>query len=584
MARVETTISNDDATVAAAVKSHSLTFRVAEGLADVLGTMGLELLFCLVAIGLAGLFRTFRRKAYPAPRSEARLAAYAGGKLAKALPARGAFANLGARAQAREGAEADAAASAAGRGSRGPLPLDQLAERAIAMRIPTTTALAQYSERRLAGQHFKFAAELARLGSKHTAFDFYAALVQCAGRAGRPQLVIELLDDMAAVGIARTLPLYESAMKLLAGKKCFREALLVYDRLSADAMEPSPITFSCLVGFAAELGEADRAIDFFERLAAREVPSIRAYMTVFRVYSQRKDWLSSQRLLCSMHARGAEVDTLAMNMVLATGVSAGKVDEAAALLSEASWRAVADVVSYNIILKGFAQQGKALKALAMLEAMSSSGVVPNLISFNTAIDASARGLRSEDAWRLYKSLREERGMKPDKCTCSTLVKTLQQEATPMRVAAVLDLLEEVLHECSADLAGRLLAGTLEAALELEALALSVRAFALRERLGGASDLERLGLAIMAAKAGDADACAAAWRRAGQSREAVAGDLAELASVKAAVAADVANGGELCAATLRALAGPAALAAKRTAEREAAATAPQTRWASRRGRP
>lgn len=525
-----------------------------ETLVDAMQKVGLELLFCLVAIGIGTALRGLRKTAFPPARSGSI------GKTSSASSGKG----LAPRAPAGiygGGAGPLTLLRPQRPQPESPLSLEQLVERTLALRLPTAAALAQYLERRALGQHFHFEAELARLGSRRTAFDFYAALVQCAGRAGRPQLLVELLDDMAAVGIARTLPLYESAMKLLAGKKCYTQALMVFDRMSSDQMEPSPITLSCLVGFAVELGEADRAVEFFERLAAREVPSIRAYMTIFRVFSQRKDWLSAKKLLRGMHVCGAEVDSLVMNMVLATGVAAGKVDDAAALLDEELWRSVADVVSYNIILKGFAQQGKTSKALAMLESMGSHGVEQNLISYNTAIDASARGLRSEDAWRLYSEMREKPAMKPDKCTCSTLVKTLQRDATKPRVEAALQLLEDVLSECSVDLAGRLLAGTLEAALEVQDVALSAKAFALRERVGGANDIERVGLAILAAKTGDAVACAAAWKRAGAGGE--CGELAELASIKANVEAAVASGDDLCVSTLRALAAPASRVAERS---------------------
>merc|ERR1740138_587690 len=123
-------------------------------------------------------------------------------------------------------------------------------------------------------------------------------------------------------------------MRLLAGKKNFKEALSVYDFLVRDGLEPSPVTQSCLVGFAAELGDNDRAVKFFEEFSSRCLPSIRACMTILRVYASRKDWESSLALYHTMHQRGVPVDSIVLNIVLSTGVSVGNTIAAAELLNK----------------------------------------------------------------------------------------------------------------------------------------------------------------------------------------------------------------------------------------------------------
>merc|ERR1719284_1549013 len=111
-------------------------------------------------------------------------------------------------------------------------------------------------------------------------------------------------------------------MKLLAGKRQHPLALDVYDRLVADGHEPSAVTCSCLINFAAEVGDQDRAISFFEKLSSISTPSIRACMTVLRVHAKRQDWESSLATLRQMKRRGVDPDSLVLNFALATGVAA----------------------------------------------------------------------------------------------------------------------------------------------------------------------------------------------------------------------------------------------------------------------
>jgi len=418
-------------------------------------------------------------------------------------------------------------------------------DQAIATRLSTAKTLAYYDELKQEGKHKTLGADLAAAGSKHTALDFFVALVQCAGRAGRPQLVEELLDDMEEVGVERPLKLYESAMRLLAGKRSFKEAISVYDRLEKDGLQPSPTSLSCLVGFASELGELDRAVYFFEQLSAQEAPSIRACMSVLRVYAKRKDWTSSVKLLNSLKERNVHIDSIVLNIVMATGIAVGEVAGAEAMLGEEPGSTVADVVSYNIVMKGWAQLGKVDRTLGLLNKMVERGKEPNLITFNTAMDSAVRAQRSDDMWRLYSLMVKESNLKPDKCTCSTLVKGLYQnhDETKERLVSILELIEDVIYECSGVLLNSLFSGVLEASCRMSDAALAMRAFKRMCQSGVALTAPEIrSLALTAAKAGDVAGCQMVWG--------TAGAVQELVPLKAAVDRLVQMGCSIDSATLQ----------------------------------
>jgi len=301
-------------------------------------------------------------------------------------------------------------------------------------------------------------------GSQHSALDFYTTVLQCAVRIGRFDLLDTIIDDMVHHDVQRSLGFYELAMKQLAAQKQYSAALKIYDRLSADGLRPSHVTYSCLIGFAAEVGELKRAVEFFDKLSAVTTPSIRAYMTMLRVYAKRQDWRASLALFREMRARGVKRDSLVLNFVLATGVSAGRVEEAAALVEEAHREApgMLDVVSYNTVIKGYTQRGDAAGALEALAQMGSRGVAPNSITFNTAMDAAVRGGRVAEAWELLGSMRRA-GLAPDKFTCSILAKSFAKGGCREYVPEVLGLLAEVGGSCDPGLISSLYASVLEAA-------------------------------------------------------------------------------------------------------------------------
>jgi len=316
--------------------------------------------------------------------------------------------------------------------------------------------------------------EAAMRNSTHRPLDVFSMLVQCAGRVGRPDMIISFLDDMEAASISRSLGFYESAMKLLASKKCYREALSVCSHLEADGLEPSPTTLSCLINFAVEIGDAHRAIDFFTRLSASSTPSIRAYMTILRVYSRQQNWHKSLSVIRDMQQCEAPIDSLVVNVVLATGVAAGQIKAAKELLHEFLTLKIVDVVSFNTVIKGFAQQKDADGALGLLKEMCKAGLKPNAITFNTVMDAAVRSQRVADAWQVLTQMRRA-GVTPDKFTCTTLSKGLQDGASLEQLTTILDLLGNVTAQCDPSLCSSLLRSVIEAAAKVNDVKLTEKA-------------------------------------------------------------------------------------------------------------
>lgn len=293
----------------------------------------------------------------------------------------------------------------------------------------------------VASKHRGCSIQQAAQRSRYDVLDLYGAALQAAVRAGQAQLVHNIIDDMVAKGIPRSLDFYECAMKLLAGQRMYHLALHLYDRLVADGFEPSAVTCSCMINFAAEIGKLDRAVVFFKKLATKTTPSIRAYMATLRVFSKKGDWAASLELLHGMQARGVRLDSLALNVVLATGVAADKVPAVAQFLTEIETNHpnIPDVVSYNTMLKGHAQRNDAESGLATITRMRKKNLNPNSITFNTAMDAAVRSLNTPMALDILRQMRAA-GLKPDKYTCSIFVKHLAKNPDKDDVISVLDLL------------------------------------------------------------------------------------------------------------------------------------------------
>lgn len=324
--------------------------------------------------------------------------------------------------------------------------------------------------------------QMPKTSKNNDAAAFFTAVFQCAIRVRKPQLGLDVVGAMRRIEVARSRMFYESAMKILAGKKYYQEALEMYNHMEQDKLEPSAVTMSCLVSFAVEVGDTDKAIVFFEKLQHAGTPSIRAYMTILRVFAKRLDIERSKEILLGMEEKGVKPDNLIVNIVLGTCVSAGKAANAEALLEECLRRdqATVDVISYNTVVKGYAQAGEFAKAIAILEKMSSRipPVTPNLITFNTIMDAAVRAKRVDEAWKVLAKMRKQ-GLVPDKYSCSILVKGLHagdQGGSRQQIVNSLALVAELGEPDSSNLHHVLFSSLLEASQALNDWELMLKVF------------------------------------------------------------------------------------------------------------
>merc|ERR1719401_2285513 len=91
-----------------------------------------------------------------------------------------------------------------------------------------------------------------KVALEQLAVEVFSLLVECAGRIGQTELIDIFLEDMTSAGIKRPLAFYESTMKILVSKKCYKQAMSLGSLLELDGLEPSPVMLSLIKGHMAE--------------------------------------------------------------------------------------------------------------------------------------------------------------------------------------------------------------------------------------------------------------------------------------------------------------------------------------------
>mmetsp|Transcript_102450 Transcript_102450/g.208563 ORF Transcript_102450/g.208563 Transcript_102450/m.208563 type:complete len:955 (+) Transcript_102450:134-2998(+) len=135
------------------------------------------------------------------------------------------------------------------------------------------------------------------------------------------------------------------------------------------------------------------------------------------------------------------------NAVLDACIDCGDLKAAERVMGDATAMKLADVVTYNTIIKAHLQSGDFKRARSAMDTMLSSGLQPNAVTFNEFIDAAVKN-NIDGAWAFLDEMKAC-GVQPNVVTCSILLKGIQKWSRPIdveRALAVVDSISEQMDE------------------------------------------------------------------------------------------------------------------------------------------
>mmetsp|Transcript_142370 Transcript_142370/g.265330 ORF Transcript_142370/g.265330 Transcript_142370/m.265330 type:complete len:642 (-) Transcript_142370:19-1944(-) len=224
--------------------------------------------------------------------------------------------------------------------------------------------------------------------------NFYSLFIQSAIRVGKVDVVERLLRCMRRKGMAPTRDFWRSTLKMLSSRKHFSTCLSAYASYSS-VMPADKVAFSCLVNAALEIGEPQRAKTLLDSYCKCDLEP-RDYVLVFRTYVALNDVEAAEVTFGEL---GKKMTPLMLNLLLLTCVNSQRPEHALKLLQDAQEleemcdRADAlessqfvDAISYNTVIKGFAQAKQLDRCIDCLRAMRQRGLEPDDITFGTILE------------------------------------------------------------------------------------------------------------------------------------------------------------------------------------------------------
>jgi len=134
------------------------------------------------------------------------------------------------------------------------------------------------------------------------------------------------------------------------------------------------------------------------------------------------------------------LDPAVYNCAVDVCVNNSMMDRARALLAEMSERGLANLITYNTLMKGYGAKGDLAAARRVIREMEDAGVKPDSASYNCLMGSMVATGSVADAWKVLDEM-DRRGVPMDHYTVSIMMKAAKRARIPrdgMRALAVLD--------------------------------------------------------------------------------------------------------------------------------------------------
>merc|ERR1719487_2301650 len=167
------------------------------------------------------------------------------------------------------------------------------------------------------------------------------------------------------------------------------------------------------------------------------------HITMIRNFASENNLKGAVSVFASLEQSGVDLNSVIFNTVLDACVECRDLNAAEEWMARMKDAGMADVVSFNTLIKAHLQNGNFDKARVLMEVMLSEGLKPNQVTFNELINAMvSRGgdARRKQLWAVIDEMKVAE-VKPNQVTISILLKCLNSYSNQTDIQKTMNLIK-----------------------------------------------------------------------------------------------------------------------------------------------
>ncbi|RZC62785.1 hypothetical protein C5167_024535 [Papaver somniferum] len=250
--------------------------------------------------------------------------------------------------------------------------------------VTWTALISGYSQNDRPEEALALFPQMIELGLKPNQFTF-GSLLKASGSATTDTPGRQVHAFVVNCGYSSDVYVASSLVDMYARFDRIKEAQIVFDGM----VSKNEVSWNALIAFHARKGEGKDALKLFWRMQREGFkPTHFTYASVFKACASTESLEQGKWIHAHMLKSGGKLIAFVGNTILDMYAKAGSIDDARKIFDRLESR---DVVSWNSMLTGLAQHGKAREAVERFEEMLKIGVLPNYITFLCVLTACSHG-------------------------------------------------------------------------------------------------------------------------------------------------------------------------------------------------
>jgi pentatricopeptide repeat protein len=203
-----------------------------------------------------------------------------------------------------------------------------------------------------------------------------------------------------------------------------------------------------LMNAAIKCGRSELA----QKLLSSSPSDIAKHIAMIKNCAAQKNLAGAVSAFSSLEKSGVDMNSVIYNTVLDACVECRDLHAAEAWMEQTKQAGMADVVSFNTLIKAHLQNKNFDKARALMAELKSVGLQPNRVTFNELINClGSQGSGEKQRKQMWDTVEEmtQADVKPNQVTISILLKSLNsysREADITRTMDLIDTMEEPMDE------------------------------------------------------------------------------------------------------------------------------------------
>ncbi|OVA06991.1 Pentatricopeptide repeat [Macleaya cordata] len=193
-------------------------------------------------------------------------------------------------------------------------------------------------------------------------------------------------------------------------------------------------SWTSIIGLYCGLGDYEETIRLFYLMVEEGVrPDHFVFPKVYKACSELKNYEVGKDVYDYMLSIGFEGNPFVKKSILDMFIKCGKMDIARRMFEEMEFK---DVVTWNMMVSGYASMGDFKQALNYFESMKLAGVKPDRITWNSIIAGYAQNGQFEEASNCFFEMRGSQNFKPNVVSWTALIAGNEQNGCSLRALNV----------------------------------------------------------------------------------------------------------------------------------------------------